>query len=351
VTTGDPVASIKLKYLLRDRDRHGNFRFYVRMKGKRKIRIREPFGTEEFISTYHKALSEIAYDEPRTKAGMPGAGSFGRVCLDYYASPAFKNLDDSTKNWLRSHLDAISIEHGNKLIEQMAPKHVEKLMQQKAAKPAAANKRLKALKALFRWAVRAKLVSHNPTVGVEKVVYQTRGHPAWSMEEIATYRAKHPVGTQARLAMELMFYTACRREDAVRLGPQHIKSGRVRFTQAKNEARNPSVVDILQDREFAKVINATKSGPFTFLINKYNRPFTVAGFGNRFKAWCREAGLPHLSAHGLRKARATQLAEAGCSAHEIMAITGHRSLSEVQRYTQAVQRKKLADEALAKLGT
>lgn len=147
---------------------------------------------------------------------MPGAGSFGRVCLDYYASPAFKNLDDSTKNWLRSHLDAISIEHGNKLIEQMAPKHVEKLMQQKAAKPAAANKRLKALKALFRWAIRVKLVSHNPTVGVEKVVYQTRGHPAWSMEEIATYRAKHPVGKQARLAMELMFYTACRREDAVR---------------------------------------------------------------------------------------------------------------------------------------
>ena len=136
------------------------------------------------------------------------------VSITMQAQPL--NLDDSTKNWLRSHLDAISIEHGNKLIERMAPKHVEKLMQQKAAKPAAANKRLKALKALFRWAIRVKLVSHNPTVGVEKVVYQTRGHPAWSMEEIATYRANHPVGKQARLAMELMFYAACRREDAVR---------------------------------------------------------------------------------------------------------------------------------------
>ena len=282
---------------------------------------------------------------------MPREGSFGRVCLDYYASPAFKNLDDSTKNWRRSHLDAISAEHGTKPIERMEPKNVEKLMQEKVAKPAAANKRLKALKALFRWAIRVRLVTHDPTVGVEKVAYQTRGHPAWSMEDVAAYRAKHPVGTQARLAMELMLYTACRREDAVKLGPQHIKSGRVRFTQAKNEARNPSVVDIPHDKELAKVIDATNSGPFTFLINKYNRPFTVAGFGNRFKAWCREAGLPHLSAHGLRKARATQLAEAGCSAHEIMAITGHRSLSEVQRYTQAVQRKKLADEALAKLGT
>jgi integrase len=58
------------------------------------------------------------------------------------------------------------------------------------------------------------------------------------------------------------------------------------------------------------------------------------------------------TAHGLRKTRAVQLAEAGCTAHQIIAITGHRSLSEIHRcYTQAVQRRKLADEALAKLGT
>lgn len=185
------------------------------------------------------------------------------------------------------------------------------------------------------------------------------GHTPWSMDEVAAYRTKHPVGTQARLAMELMFYTACRREDVVSLGPPHIKKlgprrikdERVRFVQAKNEARNPSVIDVPHNTELANVIEATNTGPFTFLITKYGRPFSVAGFGNRFKAWCREAGLPHLSAHGLRKARAVQLAEAGCTAHEIMAITGHRSLSEVQRYTDAAQRQKLADEAMAKLGT
>lgn len=84
---GDPVTSIRLKYLLQDRDRHGKVRFYVRMKGKRKIRIRAAFGTEEFISAYSKALSETADNEPRTQAGMPRQGSFGRACLNYYASP------------------------------------------------------------------------------------------------------------------------------------------------------------------------------------------------------------------------------------------------------------------------
>ena len=112
------------------------------------------------------------------------------------------------------------------------------------------------------------------------------------MEDVAAYRAQHPVGTQARLAMELMLYLHAGVKMLSDFGPQHIKSGRVRFTQAKNEARNPSVVDIPHDEELAKVIDAT-NWPFTFLINKYNRRFTVAGFGNRFKAWCRESGLPH----------------------------------------------------------
>jgi integrase/recombinase XerD len=345
------VASIRLKYLAQDRDRHGNVRFYVRLKGKRKIRVREPFGTDEFIAAYRQALSETTHEECRTGTGTAREGSFGSVCLAYYASHAFRNLDPSTKKWRRSHLDAIAAEHGNNPIGQLAPRNVEKLILEKAAKPASANKRLKALKALFRWAMKVGLVSYDPTIGVEKMAYQTQGHPAWSMDEVAAYRAEHAVGTQARLALELMFYTACRREDVVRLGPQHIKSDRIRFAQAKNERKNPIVVDVLHDAELAKVIEATNTGPFTLLITAYGRPFSVAGFGNRFKAWCREAGIPHLSAHGLRKARAVQLAEAGCTPHQIMAITGHRSLSEIQRYTNAAERRKLADEALAKLGT
>ena len=32
--------------------------------------------------------------------------------------------------------------------------------------------------------------------------------------------------------------------------------------------------------------------------------FTAPGFGNKFRDWCNEAGLPHRSAHGCRKAGA-----------------------------------------------
>jgi hypothetical protein len=51
-----------------------------------------------------------------------------------------------------------------------------------------------------------------------------------------------------------------------------------------------------------------------------------------FDSWCDEAGL---SAHGLRKAAAARLTEAGATESEIMAVTRHRTSKEVTRYTRA----------------
>src|SRR5262245_59090294 len=79
------------------------------------------------------------------------------------------------------------------------------------------------------------------------------------------------------------------------------------------------------------------------------RPSTPAGFGNWFRDQCDQANLHHCSAHGLRKATSVALARAGASPHEIQAVTGHRTLSEVKRYTDAVEREQLANAAIAKL--
>ena len=128
-----------------------------------------------------------------------------------------------------------------------------------------------------------------------------------------------------------------------------IRAYRIRFRQAENEHRNPIAVDIPLHPDLTASIAAADSRNLTFLITKYGKPFTANGFGNKFKDWCRQAGLPHCSAHGLRKATAAALAEAGATPHEIMAITGHQTLDEVERYTKAARRTKLADEAMAKL--
>jgi integrase len=97
------------------------------------------------------------------------------------------------------------------------------------------------------------------------------------------------------------------------------------------------------------IIDATPSGHLTFLVTEFGKPFAVAGFGNWFREQCDIANLHHCSFHGLRKAASVRLAEAGCTPHEIAAITGHASLKEIVRYTSTVDRKRLAAAAMEKV--
>jgi integrase len=100
--------------------------------------------------------------------------------------------------------------------------------------------------------------------------------------------------------------------------------------------------------ELQAILEATPSQHLTYLTTHDGSPFSPAGFGNLFRDWCNQAGLPKgLSAHGLRKACCTRLAEAGCSEKQIAAISGHLSMSEVARYTKAADQARLARDAMA----
>ena len=97
------------------------------------------------------------------------------------------------------------------------------------------------------------------------------------------------------------------------------------------------------------ILDATRSGNMAFLVTGFGQPFTAAGFGAWFRKRCNEAGLPKdCSFHGLRKAACRRLAEAGCSANEIAAISGHASLREVGRYTKAADQERMARNAMAR---
>jgi site-specific recombinase XerD len=339
---------IPLKYICEDIDRHGNVRCYVRVPGKRKVRLRALPGTPEFMDEYQAAVTTT--DAPLRQAAEAKKGSFRYLCTRYYASAVYKVLDIKTRNWQRRALDEVASEHGAKPVAMMQSRHVRRLRDAKAATPAAANQLMKALRALFSWANEAEETTVNPVLGVKKIKYRSDGHHTWTDEEIQQYYKRHPLGTKARLALDLLRYTTGRREDAPRLGRQHLRDGRVRFRQAKNEHRNPIDIDIPLHPAFAESIAAANvSKNMTFLLTEFGKPFTANGFGNKFKDWCRQADLPHCSAHGVRKATSVELAEAGATPHEIMAVTGHQTMKEVERYTKAASRKKTADSAMSKL--
>ena len=334
---------IRLRYLHEDRDRFGNVRIYVRRRGK-KTRIREAPGSEAFMAAYHAALAATAIPPVHKIA----AGSFRAICIAYYASTAYRRLDKSTRDWRRRHLDAIALTHGQKPVALMLARHVRDLRDEIADTPGAALTRLKALRALFRWATEAGLAPHDPTFGVKKLAYVEQEIHTCTTAEIEQYKARHPVGTKARLAFDLIRFTTGRREDAVRLGRAHIRDGRVQFRQAKNEHRSPVDIDIPLHLELAASIAATRSGHLTLIVTEWGRPFTPTGFGNAMRDWFDQANLRHCSAHSLRKATPTLMAEAGATPHELMAITGHKTLEEVERYTRKANRRTLADSAMAK---
>jgi len=103
--------------------------------------------------------------------------------------------------------------------------------------------------------------------------------------------------------------------------------------------------------DLAAVIEETKSEHLTFLTTRGGKPFVPGSFANWFREMCNKAGLSGLSAHGLRKAACRRLAEAGCSANVIAAISGHASLREVQRYTAAADQARMARTAIESMMT
>src|SRR5262249_6141642 len=99
--------------------------------------------------------------------------------------------------------------------------------------------------------------------------------------------------------------------------------------------------------ELKAMLAAVPRTNLTFIVTERGAPFTAQGLGAWFKKQCKLAGLPHCSAHGLRKAAATRLANAGCSVNQIAAITGHKSLREIAHYTAAADQERLARQALS----
>jgi integrase len=187
-------------------------------------------------------------------------------------------------------------------------------------------------------------------LGVTREKVKTTGYRTWSEAEIGRFEDAHPIGSKARLAFALLLYTGQRRGDVIRMGPQHVHNDVLTIDQRKTEGSEEAHLEIPLHPKLREIIEATPTiGVKTFLVTHFGKPYTAPGFGNWFRARCDAAGCSDVSAHGLRKATARRLAEIGCSANQIAAITGHASLSEVQRYTKAADRKRMAREAMQKL--
>jgi integrase len=331
-------------YIHRFKDRHGHVRHYFRRPGCKQVALPGLPGSAEFMAAYQAALA----GEPMAPgASRVAAGTISALVVQWYQSAGFRQLSPSTKATYRGIVERFRAEHGEKRVAMLEATHIRRLIAAKTDTPAAANNLLSLIRLLMRFAVEEDWRRDDPTLGVRKIRFKTEGFHTWTEDEIKKFEAKWPVGTRERLAFALLLHTGQRRSDVIRMGRQHVRDRTIDVVQQKTGTR------LALPLSFAlrEALAACPSDQLTFLVTKDGAPFTAAGFTNWFRDSCNAAELPKgCSPHGLRKAAARRLAEAGCSASAIAAVTGHRTLSEVSRYTRAADQGRLAETAMEAVG-
>jgi site-specific recombinase XerD len=279
----------------------------------------------------------------------------------YLNSATFRDYSRSTQDLRRPILRSfLKPGVGNLPLARMDRRYIERWLETASTKGAKRTWFL-AIKPFLMWAVESvHLIEADPTNGIKVKAKESEGHPTFSNEQVEQFRAHHPLGSKARLALELSLALATRRGDGISIGRQHMQEVRVEsrteiwlvYTQEKNRKRKPVKVETPVPAPLLAAIEACPSPPesLTFLTNEWGRPFTKKGFNTWFRKQVAAAGLPDTCVpHGLRKAGCRIMAESDCTPHEVMSVSGHSSLKEVERYTKAADRRRLAARAQAKV--
>lgn len=332
-------------------DRHGKARFYLRRPGLKEVALPGLPYSPEFMTAYELAMSGEAIPPVEIGARRTQPGTLNALLATFYASPKYTSLEPITRSTYRGILEGWRLKDGDKRIAMLQRQHIEKRMADKAETPSAQRNYLRMVRMVLAFAVEQNMRPDNPALAIKMPSVKSAGFHTWTEDQIAQYQARHPIGSKARLAMELMLCTSGRRGDAVSLGPQHIRNGELTYTQHKNRNNNPVRLVVPVHPDLQRAIEAAPSQHLTFLITEYGQPFTDKGFGGWFRKRCDEAGLSGCSAHGLRLACCRRLAEAGCSEKVIAALTGHRDMRMVARYTRAADQARMARTAVAALMT
>ena len=327
------------------RDRHGRLRYRLRrtIKGRRiDAYLPGVIGSTEFRAAYDEATEGV-----RAAGRRAQPGTVGYLIEAYLGSKSFQHLAHTTRRGVRGRLDWVRVAIGEAKYAKIAPHHVAALMEKKGG-PAAANRLRKDLSQMFTFAARMHgFKGPNPAALADAHRTKKGGFHTWTNDEIVAYRATHTTGTKARLALEIFLNTGASRIDAIGFTRANLAGARVRYRRAKTGQQ----VDLPILPEIGRELSYLPPTQMVLLSREDGlKGYANESFGNLFRRWCADAGLPHCAAHGLRKAGARRLAEAGATEFEVMSFLGHGTAREASRYVAAANRATLADSGMAKLG-
>ena len=339
------MTKIRLKYVQAFTDRHGRTRYYFRRPNHERRTLPGLPGSAEFMEAYQAALSGAP--TPREiGAERTTPGSFNALIIAYYASADYKTLKPITQRGYRNVIERWRVKHGPGQVAALTAPVIRRMFDALSDRPGAAYGLRRIIRILMKFAVDYGYRTDNPARDIRKVKTTSTGYRSWTEADIAQFEAWWPQGSRARLALHLLLHTAQRRSDVVEMGRQHVRGASIHVAQNKSNGKTRLALPI--HPTLAESLREVPAGQMIFIQSRAGAPMTPEGFGNWFADCAKKAGLPPgSSAHGLRKAAARRLAEAGCTALQIQAVTGHKNLAEVALYTAASDQEHLAKQAMA----
>ena len=256
--------------------------------------------------------------------------------IDLYTSgnPAWKGYAEGTQKARSAIFARYKKAQGARPITTITPEKIERALYAKGGHGAVNE--YKALKPVFEHLRRLGFIKKNPLVGIELDKPEIKGFPVAEAEDIAAFQERWPMGTRERLIFDLGLFTGAARADLANLGRKNIHGDLLVYERQKSKVK----ARVPLTPELRAVIDRTPDIAPAFILTDGGRPFATASLGNLFGEAARAAEIGS-RLHGLRKAFCIYWSEQGATTHQIAAMAGHMSLSEVERYTRAADRDRM----------
>jgi integrase len=386
----DPLVQPERRYVQADRSQRGQTRYYVQLRnGLPKIRIQGEFGTKAFddecdaaitsqIALYGDATDHINAQKQRSepRGELPTEPPIPHTLRWYWAlykqsdhwlgdlSVGHEGLSESTRLQRTGLIESLLPENGEKPFAVLTRKVIKEEM--KARTPSQAGNLLSGLRGMIRWMVDAGHLDEDddPTIGLKsgkaKASRETGGFLPWTEEDMALYRAKWPLGTEARLMFDILHYTFLRLGDAHRFGPPHLRQivRKMAVQIATEKSRGNTTVTVPVHPEFAASLRAARAagiiGAEVFtgkMVKRRVLAMNKKAWAMKFKKYAVLAGVnePKKSCHGVRKARAEVAAYADCTESQMMAMFGWTDPKMPAHYIAQANREKLGISGMDKI--
>jgi len=216
--------------------------------------------------------------------------------------------------------------------------------------PTSVNRRLSAIRGLYRWMARFGKRADDPCASIRNLK-TPKGLPSvlWE-DEMADFAAlpenKKTLWPARDKALILAMYSAgLRISELASLGMKAItgkadgarivgKGGKERAVFFSEEAQS-AIMDYLPERDAcirsAGLRACDRDG--ALFVSRRGRPLSVPGVRWLIGQYARQSGLgKNVHPHSLRHSFATHLVNAGCDVRVVQEMLGHASLSATQRY-------------------